>query len=145
MLQPVVIESLLVGNEDLLSSYLFILKRRRSERSAPAHRRDFFEEQGYSVRDNRAERIRRQRRSTSEEGAAGTLEDKVCPGLSLIGKAFALQSAKIVMRDLKESGPSSAQMNKFIDEKVFPVILNLHNQGRTFGKTAHRKIRKILD
>ena len=145
VLPPGVIESLLVGNEDLLSSYVSMLKRRTSERCAPAHHRDFSEEQGYSIRDNRAERIRRQRRSISEEGGTGTLEDKVCPELSVIGKAFALQSAKIVMRDLKESGPSSDQMNKFIDEEVFPVILNLHNQGRKTAEDFKRISKEASD
>ena len=44
------------------------LKRRRSERSAPVHQRDFTEDQGYCIRDYHAERARRQRRSNAEEG-----------------------------------------------------------------------------
>ena len=67
VLEADIVESPLVGNDLLLSLYV-ALKRRRSERSAPVHQRDFTEEQVYCIRDYHAEMARRQRRSNAEEG-----------------------------------------------------------------------------
>ena len=77
---------------------MIFLPRTLRERIAPAQARPFSDEQGYTIRNRRAENIRRNRRLTAEVYNPGV--DEVS-GLSTIGRAFALQSAKLTVRDLK--------------------------------------------
>lgn len=137
-----VVESLLVDSDDILASYTSTQKRRRPERIAPAQARPFSDEQGYTIRNRRAENIRRNRRLAAEVYNPG--EDEVS-GLSTIGRAFALQSAKLTVRDLKQRGPSSSQINEFIDGFVFPVVLNIQNLGRKSAEEFKRISKESSD
>jgi hypothetical protein len=99
------------------------------------------------MRNNHGERARRQRRSIAEEGGAilRSEEDVLSPGLTKIGKAFAIQSARSTTRALKQSGPSSAQINKFVDEIIFPVIINLHCEGLKSAEDFKRVSKEASD
>jgi hypothetical protein len=99
------------------------------------------------MRDNHGERARRQRRSIAEEVGAilRSEEDVLNPGLTKIGKVFAIQSARSTTRALKQSGPSSAQINKFVDEIIFPVIINLHCEGRKSAEDFKRVSKEASD